>query len=141
MITRESKLFATFNADGDPTPQSRPRRVKAKNSDKMMTFSNSKKVAAWKEEVGWQCKRARPVRPFSGAISVSMDFFLKRPKTHKADPKPVTGADADNLAKAVMDVLTDQEFWTDDAQVTELIVRKHYADNRLPGVNVFVKCV
>ena len=44
------------------------------------------------------------------------------PKAHTKKP------DCDNLAKAVLDVLTELKFWDDDSQVTHLTTTKQYGD-------------
>lgn len=64
-------------------------------------------------------------------VEVEVDFYLPRPqklltKTKAARPFPHTvKPDLDKLARAVKDALK-AVVWTDDAQVTALIARKHY---------------
>jgi len=40
--------------------------------------------------------------------------------------RPTTKPDADNIGKHLKDVLTQMQFWGDDKQVVELVVRKWY---------------
>jgi len=65
-----------------------------------------------------------------------MRFVMPRPKAHHyraswqlkpTAPRYVTSKpDADNLAKAVLDALTDVSAWTDDSLVVSLSVVKTY---------------
>lgn len=82
------------------------------------------------------------LQPFETAVSLRLNFFFRRPKGHYGTGKnagklkataPVhhTGKpDCDNLAKAVMDVLTRLGAWTDDAIVPRLTVWRAWADGR-----------
>lgn len=76
-----------------------------------------------------------------------LEFFMPCPKAHykgaairPTAPGYHTGTpDADNLAKAIMDALTQLRVWKDDAQVAHLIVRKLYDDGRGPGCLVSIR--
>ena len=61
-----------------------------------------------------------------GPVEVRVDLWLKPPKTAVGLPRPLRGADADNLAKPVLDVCTKCGYWGDDAQVCRLTVDKRY---------------
>lgn len=98
---------------------------------------------------GWKGQVALAARPFLKALpsdhpplSLRLDFYMPRPKAHfhtgrfrdgvlrESSPKYHTGKpDADNLAKAVMDALTQLNIWRDDACVVDLRVKKLYATN------------
>lgn len=69
-------------------------------------------------------------------LSMVMSFAMPRPKGHYRSNGTLksnaprfcsTKPDADNLAKAVMDALTNLGIWHDDAQVCVLSVEKLYA--------------
>lgn len=96
---------------------------------------------------GWKGQVALAARPFLKSIppdhsplALRLDFFMPRPKGHfkftksggsmiLREPAPAYHAgkpDADNLAKAVMDALTQLGIWRDDACVVDLRVRKFY---------------
>ena len=75
-------------------------------------------------------------KPLEGPLSLTLIFSLKRPKSHynsKGDIKPnapnrvMAKPDLDNLAKAVMDALTNAGIWLDDKQVVHVDMRKQYA--------------
>ena len=74
--------------------------------------------------------------PFSTALSVSITFWLTRPKSVKR--QYATGTyDIDKLTRAVLDSLQDKVL-TNDNLVVDLAVRKTYADHHESGVLVTV---
>lgn len=101
----------------------------------------------WKVLVSAAGREHRPPAPLAAGVPVmvQVDFLMPRPKRlmRKCDPVeviPHTGKpDVDNLAKAVLDALTADGWWTDDSQVFALVARKFYArkDGR-PGAKVTV---
>lgn len=88
--------------------------------------------------------------PFDGAVAVTLDFYLPRPASHfrsgdrsrelraTAPTRPAKRPDVDKLAR-VIDALTDAGLWRDDSQVVDLIARKHFADDRIPGVRIQIE--
>jgi Holliday junction resolvase RusA-like endonuclease len=73
---------------------------------------------------------------FLGPLRLVLLFGMQRPKAHfnrHGDVKPGVSKwhqkkpDADNLAKAVMDAMTQLGIWEDDSQVVRLDVGKVYA--------------
>lgn len=63
------------------------------------------------------------LEPLSGALTVSIELFVKRPKTTEREwPK----ADIDNFAKAVLDTMNGK-VWEDDSQIVSLYVTKQWA--------------
>lgn len=63
----------------------------------------------------------------------SNQLSTKAPRFHTSKP------DCDNLAKAVLDALSDLGAWEDDRQVIRLTVCKEYARNRaLCGCDVYL---
>tara|TARA_R100000655_G_scaffold29779_1_gene60163 strand:- start:2129 stop:2575 length:447 start_codon:yes stop_codon:yes gene_type:complete len=128
-----------FFAPGIPKPQPRPRAVAIGGVVRMYTPSN---VKGWRQSVKIAVfnEGVKPLQPLAGSISVNLGFIFERPKSHfrsgkyshlmKPDaPKAHTKKpDCDNLAKAVLDVLTELKFWNDDSQVTHLTTTKQYGD-------------
>lgn len=67
-----------------------------------------------------------PPEPLDGPVSLTViwQWPIKTEKNyHKATLK-VTRPDTDNLQKLLKDVMTSLNFWHDDAQVAEEVVRK-----------------
>lgn len=83
---------------------------------------------------------------FAGPVSVTLNFHLPRPKGHyrsNGELKPAapfyhTGRpDSDNLAKAVLDALTNAGAWADDGIACVLWVSKTYGAQ--PGCMVKIE--
>ena len=118
-------------------PKGQP-RVKAFARGKHAGVYDPGTADAWKGCVRAQFKDAayelgKPV--YMGPVAVAMRFVMPRPKSHyRANgqlkpnaPRYVTSKpDADNLAKAVLDALTDVSAWSDDSIVASLSVVKTY---------------
>lgn len=94
---------------------------------------------AWKMAVALTAQKHRSPVAFSGPVSLGIAFYMPRPKSHykggdvarglkeNAPLRHTAKPDADNLAKAVMDALTNLGgIWQDDAQVARLVVEKQY---------------
>lgn len=131
-----------LHIDGIPKAQPRP---KAFLRGKRAGVYDPGTADGWKQIVWFTARQGRPETPHEGAVEVRMEFRLPRPKRlmrakdadgqvpHTAKP------DADNLAKAVLDVLTSVGYYRDDAQVCLLSVSKVYhAKDAAPGALVEV---
>jgi len=70
--------------------------------------------------------------PFDGAISVSINIEITRPKSVTRD-YPSVKPDLDNYAKAILDALNGI-IWLDDAQICSLQITKSY--NLKPTISV-----
>ena len=128
-----------FFAPGIPKPQPRPRAVAINGVVRMYTPSN---VKGWRQSVKIAVinEGVKPREPLAGSISVNLGFIFERPKSHfrsgkyshlLKDDAPdfhTKKPDCDNLAKAVLDVLTELKIWHDDSQVTHLTTTKQYGD-------------
>ena len=97
------------------------------------------RVRPWREAIRSEAQRAIP-EPLTAGVAVTVTFGLQRPKGHYrtgrhasqlrpgAPSRPVGKPDADKLARAVLDGLTDGGAWKDDSQVVSLTVYKRYAE-------------
>jgi Holliday junction resolvase RusA-like endonuclease len=123
-----------FFVQGLPKGQPRPKARAVKAGKRLFAqFYNPKTADGWKKQIA-----AEAERNFDGAfaypVHLLVDFFMPRPQHHfkrgelrQDAPKYHTCVpDADNLAKAVMDALTDFGMWTDDKLVVGLHVMKRY---------------
>jgi Holliday junction resolvase RusA-like endonuclease len=133
--------FIAFEVLGEPKSQPRPKAARRGRFIHVYTPATAKK---WK---GLVASAAKPflASKLTGPLSLELDFTFLRPKSHytskglftKRAPKDHTKKpDVDNLAKAVMDALTDAGLWEDDDQIVSLRVTKKYALSE--GVSVFV---
>lgn len=89
-----------------------------------------------KEEIQWQIKPYLPNDPLTGPIEMHLHFFLPMQKYLSAPKRrqminqvilPVTRPDVDNLAYLVTNALKGLVY-VDDSQITDLILRKRYAE-------------
>ena len=126
----------SFFAAGIPKGQPRPRAFARKFGN---TYSarvyDPGTAEGWKAQVALAAKASLyGVFPLPGPLGVSLAFYMPRPKGHfgkkglkaSAPSFPTGKPDVDNLAKAVLDALTQVGMWVDDAQIITLMVSKHY---------------
>jgi Holliday junction resolvase RusA-like endonuclease len=102
----------------------------------------------WKNNVAWNAQKAMEGRELEmGPLSVTMTFFMPRPKAHfrangavkESAPKyPTTKPDTLKLTRSTEDAMTGI-VWHDDAQTVELILHKRFqAPNQSLGCLVEV---
>lgn len=123
-----------FRAYGDPKGQPRPR---AFSRGGMTRVYDPGTAEGWKSQIAVAALPHKPSARIEGPIHVTLRFFFQRPKGHagKKGLKPnaptyhTAKPDADNLAKAVLDCITQLGFWRDDSQVSALDVLKKYSDS------------
>lgn len=114
---------------------------------------SSKKVGPWREAVRTEAATAMRHTgrgPLAGPVAVTVIFYLPRPRGHygtgrnvgrlkdSAPAVPATRPDLDKLTRSTLDALTAAGVYGDDAQVTDLDVRKRYADGVPVGALVGV---
>jgi len=126
------------HAVGEPKGQPRPRAfVRAGRA----AVYDAGTAEGWKSAVATACKPLEG-RGLDTPLMLILTFHMPRPKGHfgakgllerHACTLFVRKPDADNLAKAVMDAMTMIGVWRDDDQVTDLVVRKRYADPGTPA--------
>lgn len=134
----------SFFVPGEPKGQPRPRAFARKmgNGKFVARVFDAGTAESWKSAIAAEAAQHKPAAPISGPVSLRLHFFMARPKSHFVASKPERGLrngakyrhvgkpDADNLAKAVMDALTQCGwFWADDAQVAVLTVVKSYTES------------
>lgn len=133
-----------FEVHGVPKAQARARAFARKVGGRYIARVYDAGTAEnWKALVASAAKPMQPSVPLEGPIGVQVLFALPRPKgrCRKRDPAgPIwctTRPDSDNLAKAVVDCLTQLGWWHDDAQIVSLLVSKmwHGKEGR-PGAMI-----
>ena len=125
-----------FIVYGDPVPQPRP-RITARGSFAHAYTPKKHAVHAYRSEIrrAWNDPSlVLPHEPFSGPVEVSIVCHFARPQSQlrkDGSPKPSAPLyprpDVDNLAKAVLDALTDAGAWGDDSQVVSLKITKKWS--------------
>lgn len=113
--------MVSFFIPGDPVPQGRPRACLIGGRVVMYDPKTSKD---WKKIVS-QVASLYCKKPFSGALSLELTFWLRKAKSCK-EADPIKRPDVDNLGKAVMDACNGI-LYKDDSQIISLSVYKRYA--------------
>lgn len=138
--------MTTIHVRGIPKAQPRPRAWARKMGDKVVArMYDAGTAEAWKADVIHAASEHRPASPIDEPVGVDIDFFLPRPKRllRKKDPDgPIWATckpDRDNLEKAVLDAMTTDGWFRDDALVVAGMVRKLYhAKDGYPGARIDV---
>jgi crossover junction endodeoxyribonuclease RusA len=128
-------MFEIF-VPGEPRPQGSKKAFS--RGTRIVLVEANKQLPAWREQMrkAFEMKMLERDTPFSTAVSVSITFWLTRPKSVKR--QYATGTyDIDKLTRAVLDSLQDKVL-TNDNLVVDLAVRKNYADHHESGVLVTV---
>lgn len=116
-----------FFAEGIPVGQGSGRCIPRSNgAGCYYQHTGGERLFSWREIVSIRAKQHFE-ELLSGPVAVRINFYIARPKTVKRE-HPSVPPDLDKLARAVLDGL-DGIAYADDAQVTQLVVRKRYADS------------
>jgi len=137
-----------FFVSGDPKAQPRPRAFAGGGKVRMYDPGTAE---GWKGLIAAAAKEHCPPAPLVGPLHLTIEFWMRRPKSHFRTGKHATKLkpgvpnyhaahrfDLDNLAKAVMDCLTQLGFWEDDGQVARLSADKRYTDWARPGATIYL---
>jgi Holliday junction resolvase RusA-like endonuclease len=115
---------------GTPKPQPRPRAARRGG---FISMYNPGTADAWKAQVREFIAKAAPETMLLGPLAVKLSFYLRRPKRLMRAKDPhgtvshIATPDVDNLAKGVLDAITDTDVvWNDDSQVQDLTISKRY---------------
>ncbi len=137
-----------FNVRGLPKGQPRPTAfsMKDKKTGKSVARLRTKGTAeSWKSDVVAAGTNWRPINPLEEAVHVDLIFWMPRPKRLMRQSDPVGAInhdckpDIDNLIKAVLDALTNDGWWRDDCQVSQVTASKMYhAITGSPGAQIVV---
>jgi Holliday junction resolvase RusA-like endonuclease len=129
-------MFQLF-VPGEPKPQGSKKAFN--RGAHIVLVEANKELPAWREHMrkSFAQKMLELDSPFVTAISVSLTFWLPRPKSVKRDY--ATGTyDIDKLTRSVLDSLQSANVITNDNLVVDLSARKTYADNHESGVLVTI---
>lgn len=131
------RVFVEGPAKGQPRPRATTFLCKKRKKRRARLYDDGS-ADEWRALVSFEVAHRVPVRPYRGALALRLNFHFKRPARHfrrqvLRDDAPREHAqkpDVDNLAKAIMDELTECEFWCDDAQIAYLVVQRSWARGR-----------
>ena len=109
-----------------PIPQGSMRHV----GNGRLVHSQGSALAVWRSTVALAARAQNP-KLIEGAVGMSMDFQLVKPRTVKRE-MPTVPPDADKLIRAILDSLS-KIVYLDDSQVVEIHATKSYGE---PGVDI-----
>jgi Holliday junction resolvase RusA-like endonuclease len=96
----------------------------------------SRKTAETRAQLNALLKPHKPAEKLTGAIRLEVTWAWQKKQAEDFVWK-TTRPDLDNLQKALQDMLTQNGFWEDDAQIAELITRKIWVKKN-PGIKIKV---
>jgi len=124
----------TFTVFGVAQPKGSMRAYVPRGMKFPIVTDSNRNARSWAQLVAEGCSRVLADRHVAtletGAVRVSVAFYLPRPKKYSKRGVPVahvTAPDLDKLARSILDALTSVA-WVDDSQVVELLALKRYAD-------------
>jgi Holliday junction resolvase RusA-like endonuclease len=140
-----------FFASGLPKGQPRPRAFAMKFGNKYQArVYDAGTAEGWKSCVAQAAQPFLPTVPPETPMKLTLAFYMPRPKAHyraNGQLKPTAPVwftqkpDADNLAKGVMDALTQMGMWKDDSYVTVLVSSKVFigVEQMVPGCSIEIQ--
>jgi Holliday junction resolvase RusA-like endonuclease len=128
-----------FWVEGVPVPQG-SKKAFVVGRRAVIVDANKDQLKPWRATVKNAAENAVDGRPgFDDAVCVLLDFYMPRGKS-VLRRRPSVKPDADKLARAILDSLTDSGALSDDSRVVSLHIEEWYADDK-PGVNVKVRAL
>lgn len=115
-VTHQAKDLHAYMKDG------KPRAV----------IHDSEELKAARSKLQSHLYGQRPSVPAVGAVRLTVKWLFPRGEDHADGEYRITKPDTDNLEKMLKDVMTDLNFWKDDAQVCSEICEKFWAEK--PGI-------
>lgn len=98
---------------------------------------NDKALKSWRQELVDAMVRHKPDGPLDGPVAVNIKLYVPRPRAHyrvdgslksNAPKLPAAGRDIDKVARAIFDAGQIARWWTNDARITDLNMRRRYDD-------------
>lgn len=125
---------------GHPAPKGSLKCVGARGKVRHQLIEDNTKTAPWRAKIVKACEQVTQHADARQPVDIELTFTLERPPSHygtgrnanvlkdRAPAYPSTHGtgDIDKLARLAIDALQDAGVLPDDAQVTDLLVRKRY---------------
>lgn len=113
------------------TPGTAGSKRAAVRGGKAVIFSDSQKIAPWRQDVVAAARAAMPEgwEPLTGPVNINLTFWLPRPKgaPKTVDILPNKGLDIDKLMRGTSDAMTNAGVWVDDSQIVGVVLFKFYS--------------
>ena len=118
-----------------PTKTYQEKQVKVINGKPVLYEPQELKTA--RAKLRDNLARHIPDRKLTGAVRLITKWCFPSRSKHENGQYRITKPDTDNLQKMLKDVMTDLNFWNDDAQVASEITEKFWAD--VPGIYIHIE--
>lgn len=120
----------SFTIYGHPQPQGSIRAFTPKGWKRPVLTSDNAKLKPWRQQISGTAyaimkNHCFPCLDKNTAVCLRMVFYFAQPASAKRRFFPTVKPDADKLVRSILDSLTGIVF-TDDSQVTDLVVAKRY---------------
>ncbi len=139
-----------FFVPGIPRPGGSKTAGRTKTG-KLYVRDSSKHAAEWKQQVAYFARKAYDGELLTGALILSVDFYMPRPKNHFRTGKnagqlkvsapfyPITKPDLVKLTRSTEDAMTGI-IYRDDAIIIAHELNKYYADGNGPvGARIIIE--
>lgn len=149
-----TELFRVFIA-GTPCGQPRPRGTSLGGRVRMYSPTKIGKgtkagvrthpIVIWRQLLTLGLNPLIPREPIDFPVFVTMHFYFPRPaklmarKATDGEIRYVSKPDADNVAKPILDVMTECRIWTDDTLADITVRRKYVRKDSTRGPGVFIQ--
>jgi Holliday junction resolvase RusA-like endonuclease len=99
--------------------------------------ANDKALKSWRQELVDAMQRCKPEQAINSAVACSILIYVPRPQAHyrtngdlksNAAQVPAAGRDIDKVARAILDAGQIACWWTNDARISDLHLRRRYDD-------------
>jgi crossover junction endodeoxyribonuclease RusA len=132
---RDNRIdLVEFFARGVPVPQGSVKGFA--HGGRVYITADNRSLKSWRDLVAAVAQQHAPPVPWTGAVSMTLTFYLPRPQSEPVRKVtfPTRRPDLDKCVRAVFDALTGIVF-VDDSQVVDLAAKKEWADDPHRNVN------
>ena len=111
-----------------------------KGTNRAVVTSTTKGLKGWEAAIRQEILSLDLAGPMEGPMSLSVDFYLKRPKALKGSKAHTSRPDLDKLVRGASDALTGL-VWKDDSQVKAKTVVMELDSDRPRTVVAIAPCL
>lgn len=118
-----------------PTCTHQEKQVRVVNGKPV--FYEPAELKAARQKLRAHLSQHLPEEVFVGPVRLTTWWCFPIKGDHKDGDYKTSKPDTDNLVKMLKDLMTELQFWKDDAQVASEVIEKYWAE--LPGIYVKVE--
>jgi Holliday junction resolvase RusA-like endonuclease len=133
VVTDMIEIFIPLEKIPSATAQEKGYRV---IRGKVVTYEKEKVKEVRQLYQSHLCHHA-PNKPMDGPVLVQIDFIYHKDNLAGNYQYKTTSPDVDNMAKLLIDVMTECKYWHDDGQVAKLLLTKYWCQNEnICGIHI-----